>query len=207
LEGSDPDMFVFFPLLLTLQTACAFQIGNPMLVSPSSRSHTPVESCSKHTFRTVLAAEKKDEGGMQEYKNAATSFLANFMQKSDKEEEKAQDPLGNINFDAPKVPKMDLEALAIALDGELYEKEWFVTGQVNPSYFADDFEFQDPDVKLSGIEGARALFVLGPRCKASAMVTLTTFRFVTSIHALPALVGGCNCCMTIRLCTGSIQAI
>lgn len=154
-----------FPLLLTFQMACAFQIGNPLLVSSSSRSNTntPVESCRKYAFRTVLAAEKNDEGGMQEYKNAATSFLANFMQKSDKEGEKATDPLGSINFDAPKVSKMDLEALAIALDRELYEKEWFVTGQVNPSYFADEFEFQDPDVKLIGIEGAHALFVLGPR--------------------------------------------
>jgi hypothetical protein len=200
-------MFVFFPLLLTLQMACAFQIGNPMLVSPSSRSNTPVASCSKFTFRTVLAAEKKDEGGAQEYKNAATSFLANFMQKSVKEGEKTQDPLGNINFDAPKVPKKDLEALAIALDGELYEKEWFVTGQVNPSYFADEFEFQDPDVKLRGIEGAHALFVLGPRCKSLA---LSNFLFVTFIfYTCTSDSGGWFSLlyMCIRLCTGSIQAI
>lgn len=38
------------------------------------------------------------------------------------------------------------------LDAELYEKEWFVTGNVNPIYFASNFRFQDPDVKLEGIE-------------------------------------------------------
>ena len=184
-----PNMLVFLSLVSILQIACAFQIGNPMLVSPSSRLNTPVESCSKDAFRTVLAGEAKDKGGLQEYKNAATSFLANFIQKSDKKGEMMIDPLGNINFDSPKVPKMDLEALAIALDKELYEKEWFVTGQVNPSYFADEFEFQDPDVKLSGIEGAHEL--LGPRRKASAMVSLTTFLFCDFYTCTFRLVGWC----------------
>lgn len=109
----------------------------------------------------------QDEGGVEEYKNAATSFLANFMQKSDtKGEEPRCDPLSNINFDAPKVAKKDLQTLAATLDAELYEKEWFVTGQVNPSYFSSEFEFQDPDVKLSGIEGEHGVryFVFGPGC-------------------------------------------
>lgn len=47
---------------------------------------------------------------------------------------------------------MPLETLAAVLDAELYEKEWFVTGNVNPIYFSDSFTFQDPDVKLTGIE-------------------------------------------------------
>eukprot|EP00558_Chaetoceros_sp_UNC1202_P008968 CAMPEP_0197247500 /NCGR_PEP_ID=MMETSP1429-20130617/29235_1 /TAXON_ID=49237 /ORGANISM="Chaetoceros sp., Strain UNC1202" /LENGTH=193 /DNA_ID=CAMNT_0042708419 /DNA_START=116 /DNA_END=697 /DNA_ORIENTATION=- len=42
--------------------------------------------------------------------------------------------------------------MAQILDYELYNKEWFVTGNVNPIYFTDSFEFQDPDVKLLGIE-------------------------------------------------------
>jgi hypothetical protein len=156
------DMFVFFHLLLTLRTAFTLQIGNPMLLSPSLRSKAPIASrIRKHTFRTVLAAEKKDEGGVEEYKNAATSFLANFMQKSDMKGEEPQDPLGNINFDTPKVAKKDLEALAAALDAELYENEWFVTGQVNAAYFSNEFEFQDPGVKLSGIEGAHDIFCFG----------------------------------------------
>ena len=63
------------------------------------------------------------------------------------------DPLAEIDFNAPKIQKKSLEELAAILDYELYEKEWFVTGLVNPIYFADDFEFQDPDVKIDGIEG------------------------------------------------------
>lgn len=107
----------------------------------------------------MLAAEEKDgeSGGVEEYKNAATSILSNFMRKN-KMEEAPIDPLANIDFDAPKIGKKNLDTLASMLDKELYEKEWFVTGQVNPSFFADDFEFTDPDVKLSGIEGTWLVF-------------------------------------------------
>lgn len=87
---------------------------------------------------------------MEEYKNPITTFLANFMQKEETTEE---NPLDSIDFGVPKLSKLPIDVLASKLDRELYEKEWFVTGNVNPAYFADDFEFQDPDVKLSGIEG------------------------------------------------------
>ena len=69
-----------------------------------------------------------------------------------KEEEDTADPLADIDFNAPKSPKLSLQDLASVLDYELYNKEWFVTGQVNPIYFDDKFTFQDPDVKLTGIE-------------------------------------------------------
>ena len=71
-------------------------------------------------------------------------------------------PIDAIDFAAPKfAPKVDLSTLAAILDYELYNKEWFVTGNVNPIYFADDFEFQDPDVQLSGIEDyARGVYKL-----------------------------------------------
>jgi hypothetical protein len=87
---------------------------------------------------------------VEEYRNAGTNILSNFM-NNDSAMSKA-DALASIDFDAPKLPKMTIEKLAAKLDQELYEKEWFVTGNVNPSYFSSDFEFQDPDVKVSGIE-------------------------------------------------------
>jgi hypothetical protein len=62
------------------------------------------------------------------------------------------DPLKDIDFTAAKKPVRDLGKLASVLDEELLEKEWFVTGMVNPIYFADEFAFQDPDVALTGIE-------------------------------------------------------
>ena len=53
------------------------------------------------------------------------------------------------------------EALA-RLEAGLRAKEWFVTGDILPELFADDFVFQDPDVRVEGArdysEGVRRLF-------------------------------------------------
>jgi len=94
---------------------------------------------------------------VEEYKNVATSILSNFMQENGNMNDgdnnaPENNVLSNIAFDAPKVKKLPLQTLAQILDYELYSKEWFVTGNVNPIYFSDEFEFQDPDVKLTGIE-------------------------------------------------------
>lgn len=97
---------------------------------------------------TLLLANKKDE---QEYRNAATKVLSNFMAKDDATDESSR-PLAGIDFDARKLTNLPLETLAQALDAELYASEWFVTGLVNPVYFSDTFTFQDPDVKLTGIQ-------------------------------------------------------
>lgn len=94
--------------------------------------------------------------GDYEKKNAAVGLLSNFMQKEEK-----QNPLDEIDFDAPKFQKVPIDTLASILDYELTKNEWFVTGNVNPVYFSDNFEFQDPDVKLSGIESyARGVYKL-----------------------------------------------
>lgn len=98
----------------------------------------------------------------------ATSILSNFMNnnsnkdvevvdigKNSSAEEKQQGSnsvLSKIDFNAPKISKVSIETLASMLDAELYQKEWFVTGNVNPIYFDNEFEFQDPDVKVNGIE-------------------------------------------------------
>jgi hypothetical protein len=87
---------------------------------------------------------------VQEYRNPVTKILSNFMSGG---KEETEIPLTEIDFAAPKLKrKLSLEKLAAVLDAELYDKEWFVTGKVNPIYFADSFRFEDPDVKLDGIE-------------------------------------------------------
>ncbi|KAL9183186.1 hypothetical protein ACHAXT_004973 [Thalassiosira profunda] len=141
-----------FGILLTgLLLAAAVSLGSAFRASPlpaTARRTSDLARC------TLLAAEEGDDaemGGVDEYRNPATALLSNFMQK-DGDGATAVDPLADIDFDAPKVDKLPLETLATALDAELYEKEWFVTGNVNPIYFSDEFRFQDPDVKLTGIE-------------------------------------------------------
>jgi hypothetical protein len=99
------------------------------------------------TARFMTPNDSEDQ---ELYRNLPTQILSNFMGKKDEIEE---DPLAEINFSTPKLNrKLSLELLAAVLDAELYASEWFVTGKVNPIYFADSFRFQDPDVKLDGIE-------------------------------------------------------
>lgn len=109
--------------------------------------------------QNVPKTEDSNEVDMEEmeYRNVATKILSNFMNEKDSSqsstEQGATNPIDMIDFNAPKFDKrVNLETMADILDYELYNSEWFVTGKVNPIYFANDFQFQDPDVKLNGIE-------------------------------------------------------
>jgi len=120
---------------------------------------------SSYSVVVVAATPGNGKGGdesdvrpgsnVDEYRNAPTAILSNFLQSSGGSTavKTTIDPLADIDFNAPKQsPKLSLETLAAVLDYELYEKEWFVTGKINPIYFDDTFQFQDPDVKLTGVE-------------------------------------------------------
>jgi hypothetical protein len=106
-------------------------------------------------------------------KDSATAAAAAASSSTDN----SQDPLADIDWNAPKLKAgtMDsLETLAAVLDAELYEKEWFVTGRVNPIYFADSFRFEDPDVKLDGIESyARGVYKLFDQATSRAEIIST----------------------------------
>lgn len=135
-----------------------FAVGLLLVAATAFQPHASHQRVATHLH--------EKDSPVEEYRNAVTNVLSNFMNNDSAmrvgDDGKAPaDPLGSINFDAPKVPKMAIEKLAPLVDRELYEKEWFVTGNVNPSYFSPKFEFQDPDVKLSGIEDyARGVFKL-----------------------------------------------
>eukprot|EP00977_Amphora_coffeiformis_P015416 scaffold4510_cov183-Amphora_coffeaeformis.AAC.101 len=140
----------------------------PQITCPKGPSSCRNSLANPSSSGTRLWANEKDgndQNGNQKYRNVATEFLSNFMM-SDKDTSSMMtpkdDPLAAIDFKAPKQPIPNLETLAAALDYELYQAEWFVTGKVNPVYFADTFRFQDPDVTLDGIEnyakGVRTIF-------------------------------------------------
>lgn len=125
-------IFILYTLILSLRAVSAF-------LPVTSIQKTPAPTSS-----TILKLEQSS----YERKNAAVSVLSNFVQ-----DDVADNSLiDTIDFGAPKCPMLPLETLAQVLDYELYNREWFVTGNVNPSYFSEKFEFQDPDVKLVGIE-------------------------------------------------------
>uniref|UniRef100_A0A7S4ITU2 Uncharacterized protein n=1 Tax=Odontella aurita TaxID=265563 RepID=A0A7S4ITU2_9STRA len=140
-----------------------------------SSSSVVLAAASTKDEATSTTTMKDDDDGtvVQEYRNGVTEILSNFMQKTDDDYDDSpsdgdgtitnnNNPLTSIDFDAPKFRRVDLDTLAEILDFELSEREWFVTGNVNPIYFADEFRFQDPDVKVDGIEdyarGVRKLF-------------------------------------------------
>lgn len=82
----------------------------------------------------------------------------------------AQRPL-DVDWNKPKSSGTPAE-MAQRLEAGLRANEWFVTGNVMPEYFADDFEFVDPDVSVSGIrdyaEGVRRLFAEDARAEVVA---------------------------------------
>ena len=106
-------------------------------VSYSSYSSGPYRVTSK------LHSQQQSE----EYRDPVTKFFGAFITK-----EKVENKLSSIDWAKPKRKKISLEKLAKALEIDLTKKEWFVNGDVEPSYFSDDFTFQDPDVKIKGIE-------------------------------------------------------
>jgi hypothetical protein len=120
------------------------------LCHPASSFQT-MNWVGRHTeISTELVMAKESE---ESYQNKVAELFSNFL--SPKQED--DDPLAGIDFGAPKINKKEsLEALAEALDEELYRAEWFVTGKVNPIFFADSFLFRDPDVSVKGIEGESA---------------------------------------------------
>lgn len=144
----------------------------------SGPKHITLYSSSQE--KSINVADKEND---KEYRNVATQLLSNFLPKEKDENisvngKDDNDPISAIDFSAPKISKKSLQELAAILDYELYGKEWFVTGIVNPIYFSDDFQFQDPDVKINGIEeyakGVCKLFDQSSRAEIISTIVNTT---------------------------------
>jgi hypothetical protein len=167
-----------------ISTTRAFQIRH---------EHRHLSSLVPTTSQVILHAKEGQEEvinksqGVEEYRNAVTKVLSNFMQKESMETNAGL--LTEIDFNAPKIPATtSLKNLALALDCELIEKQWFVTGNVNPRYFSDDFEFQDPDVQLKGIEEyARGVNKLFDQSTSEAQIISTVVNESASTPEKPVL--------------------
>jgi hypothetical protein len=131
----------------------------------------------------------------EEYRDPVTKFLGAFISK-----EKSKDKLSLIDWNKPKRKKVSLVSLAKTLEVELTKKEWFINGDVDPSFFSDDFTFQDPDVKIIGIEqyarGVNKIFsqknaraeIIAVRKNEEAEDTLTvTWRLSGAVNLGPGL--------------------
>ena len=131
----------------------------------------------------------------EEYRDPLTKFFGGFITKGE-----SNDKLSEIDWQQPKRKKVSLQSLAKSLELELTKKEWFVNGNIDPSYFSDDFSFQDPDVKIKGIEqyarGVNKIFsqknsraeIIAVRKNAEMADTLTvTWRLSGSVNLGPGI--------------------
>jgi hypothetical protein len=131
----------------------------------------------------------------EEYVNPVTKVLGNFISK-----EKSVDVLNSINWTKKKRSRTSLTSLAADIESALNKKEWFVTGDVDPSFFSDSFAFQDPDVKIKGIEsyarGVNKIFsqkdsraeIIAARVNGSVPDSITvTWRLSGSVNIGPGL--------------------
>ena len=117
----------------------------PPHLALSSRLHSAASS-------TILYSRE----GEEVYKNPVAAILGNFLPPSNPSSSSSPSSGGiidKIDFSSSKRrKKTSLPKLASELSIALREREWFVTGNVAPSFFSEDFCFSDPDVKVKGIE-------------------------------------------------------
>ena len=131
----------------------------------------------------------------EEYRDPLTKFFGGFITV-----DKTNDRLSAIDWQQPKRKKVSLQSLAKSLEVELTKKEWFVNGNIDPSYFSNDFSFQDPDVKIKGIEqyarGVNKIFsqrnsraeIIAVRKNTEMTDTLTvTWRLSGSVNLGPGI--------------------
>jgi hypothetical protein len=85
----------------------------------------------------------------EDYRNAFTKVASFFLPKKSTD---SQNVLDVIDWKAKKKTRLSKIQMIKILKQQLPVKEWFVTGNVDPSIFDDSFRFQDPDVKVAGIE-------------------------------------------------------
>lgn len=175
--------FIFYAIFCALPVASFVINANDRINHKSGYLNLVSRPNNIILYSQEKIIDEPDNEIEKEYRNVATQVLSNFLPKEKEENIAANgqdsiDPIAAINFSAPKISKKNLEELAAILDYELYDKEWFVTGNVNPIYFSDDFQFQDPDVKISGIEeyakGVYKLFDQSSRAEIISTVVNTT---------------------------------
>ena len=134
-------------------------------------------SSRRSTFQTFRGntSLRASQGGGEEYTNPVAKAFSAYITPPDMDEissgERRVD-LDSIDWGCRKRRKTNLKRLSSDLSKAITQSEWFVTGNVDPKFFSDDFAFQDPDVKTSGIEnyarGVSRVFAPGTRAEVIA---------------------------------------
>jgi hypothetical protein len=179
---STPSCLFVATILLLSKVSIAFQ------VSSSNDAGSLRMTREKHISRSLLSmleseAKERSGGGVEEYKNAPTKILSNFMGRSS-DTTSSINPIDLIDFDAKKFQKVDLDTLAGILDYELYNKEWFVTGDVKLSGIED---YARGVNKLFDQETARAEIISTVRNNTTPNTITCTWRLSGKVNIGPGL--------------------
>lgn len=127
-------------------------------------SPRPFVHHATHTKRPVCrqSSEKDDIGADSDHKygysDPVNKFLGNFLPTN----KAATAEITGIDFEQPKLSGISIQKLRDLVAEGLSKAQWFVTGEVDPRLFADDFTFKDESVATTGIRsyavGVRKLF-------------------------------------------------
>jgi len=131
-----------------LPFARAFVSGTIANVYCFKSAKTPIRFDQPTSLFVTENQSDIDEG---EYTNFVAKFLGNFISPRQSTDNVVPE-IDTIDWGVTKRKPSSLENLASDLFFAIKQKQWFVTGNVDPSFFATDFAFQDPDVKIKGIE-------------------------------------------------------
>lgn len=146
-----------------LGSRCSRQLA-PALVQRQPCSSAAVRAApqQKNAVDTPNTSSSQPSGDPEQdpaykYSDGVNQFLGNFLPSS----KAARDELG-VDFSAAKLTGISIQELAKLTEQGLSKTQWFVTGEVDPRLFADNFAFKDESVATTGIKayatGVRKLF-------------------------------------------------
>lgn len=124
---------------------------------PITSFHTHFYSLRIRQRQYIQLSMKQQDNDINKYSNPVAAFLGNFLPNTSQQRSNANDTsdriVDQINWSMPKRAKYKSSTKFITdLKNSLTQREWFVTGNVDPSFFDCEFRFQDPDVSITGIE-------------------------------------------------------
>lgn len=127
-----------------------------------SFTRLPAAVC-KQQRKSIGALYENKSPNVEQYDNPLTKLISNLLPAtSSSGNDDSSAIFEAIDWQNKKRLPRPLTKISTELSKALREREWYVTGLVDPSYFSDSFRFQDPDVKVEGIrsyaEGVRRLF-------------------------------------------------
>lgn len=126
----------------------------------------------------------------EDYRNVFTKITSFFLPKKSLY---PQNLLDEIDWKAKKKIRLSKMQMMKILKQQLPEKEWFVTGNVDPSIFDDSFRFQDPDVKVVGVESyARGVNKLFSQRDSRAQIISIECSGLYSVNVTWRLSGSVN---------------